>query len=527
MKRFWRLLRRILLGLAALIAILLAFVCWRVRDRQRGYELNLFLPKNPAGEVRGFRIGFGRASVTPRDWDWVLDRDGNARYEPAKGDSFVDVNGNGKFDPIYLAGFHNNRPAAGVHDEIEARAVVLDDGRLRVGLVSVDAIAVMHNDVVDVRRSLPSELGLDHLIIHATHNHEVPDLIGIWGKSPLRCGVDPAYRTYVLGQIRRAVDQAVASLRPAQLFWAEADTPEELAADSRPPLVADRTLRLLIARDAESGQVLGSLIFWANHPETLGSRNLFITADFVGYLRRYVEEGIQWGGQTVAEGLGGVAVYFNGAIGGLMTPLGTEIEHPFTHARLRENTFEKADALGMRLALIGLEASRTAVPIAEPALCVAARTFRAPLQNRYFQLGSILGVIRRGWSGWLKMRSEVDLLQIGEISVLTIPGEIYPEIVIGGIEHPPGADFDVEPVEVPPLLELLPGRYRALMGLANDEIGYIIPLSEWDVKPPYLYGAPESPYGEENSIGPQAGPRVYAAARGLIEDFRKWKGSGS
>ncbi len=41
-----------------------------------------------------------------------------------------------------------------------------------------------------------------------------------------------------------------------------------------------------------------------------------------------------------------------------------------------------------------------------------------------------------------------------------------------------------------------------LIGLADDEIGYIIPKAEWDEKPPYLQNAPKAWYGEENSVGP-------------------------
>ena len=85
----------------------------------------------------------------------------------------------------------------------------------------------------------------------------------------------------------------------------------------------------------------------------------------------------------------------------------------------------------------------------------------------------------------------------------------------GGVERAPGGDFDVDPVEVPPLRALLPGRVRFVLGLANDELGYIIPKSEWDEQPPYLYGATKRPYGEVNSLGPETAPRLHAALREL------------
>ena len=54
-------------------------------------------------------------------------------------------------------------------------------------------------------------------------------------------------------------------------------------------------------------------------------------------------------------------------------------------------------------------------------------------------------------------------------------------------------------------------------GLANDEVGYIIPKSEWDEEPPYLYNNNNSPYGEENSLGPETAPIIYHGIVDLLE----------
>ncbi len=61
----------------------------------------------------------------------------------------------------------------------------------------------------------------------------------------------------------------------------------------------------------------------------------------------------------------------------------------------------------------------------------------------------------------------------------------------------------------------MPGRVKFLIGLANDEVGYIIPRSEWDAEPPWLFGAPSRHYGEINSLGPGTGPAIHAALREL------------
>lgn len=96
-----------------------------------------------------------------------------------------------------------------------------------------------------------------------------------------------------------------------------------------------------------------------------------------------------------------------------------------------------------------------------------------------------------------------------------VTSEIYPEIVNGGIERVPGGNFSVEPVEVPPLRELMPGRIKFIFDLANEEIGYLIPKSEWDRQPPNLYGAKKKIYGEINSVGPDAAGQIHEALRAL------------
>ena len=45
-----------------------------------------------------------------------------------------------------------------------------------------------------------------------------------------------------------------------------------------------------------------------------------------------------------------------------------------------------------------------------------------------------------------------------------------------------------------------------MIGLANDEIGYIIPKRQWDEKPPFCYGRKKAQYGESNSLGPETAP---------------------
>jgi hypothetical protein len=226
---------------------------------------------------------------------------------------------------------------------------------------------------------------------------------------------------------------------------------------------------------------------------------------------------VELDGRRVLAGVEGTHLYINGAVGGLMTtPPRVSVTHPFTGVALAEPTHEKAQALGWQLAV------RIAPLLAEPTagtnhapLAIRAHTLEIPLDNWAFLLAPVLGLIDRGHSSWMKMRTEVALVTFGNSSIACVPGEIYPEIVNGGIERAPGGDFDCDPVEVPPLREVMPGRVKFVFGLANDEIGYIIPKSHWDRKPPYLYGSTKRVYGEINSVGPECAPTLHAAFQAL------------
>ena len=116
----------------------------------------------------------------------------------------------------------------------------------------------------------------------------------------------------------------------------------------------------------------------------------------------------------------------------------------------------------------------------------------------------------------LCLRTEVGMLRLGELEAACIPGEIYPELVLDKVQDPPdpGADFPDAPIE-PAIYKQLAGPHRMLIGLANDEIGYLIPKRQWDEKPPFCYGRKKAQYGEGNSLGPDTAPLLCEAFKKL------------
>ncbi len=480
-------------GAGLLLMLLIALVArgfYAFRDRVPGYVLDLKIDAAKSqAEPRPLRVGFGRIKINPDLSD--------------------------PKHPVWIAGFSQHRAATAIHDDLWAIACVLDDGHTRLGIVGLDAIGFFHDNVVAVRSRCAAEWKLDYTVVCATHNHSTPDLMGLWGKDVLHTGVDPRYREQVIAAAVKALGDAVAALQPARVAFHEiVVSPDGLLEDTRKPIVFDPNVRVMHFTSATNGATIGSLVGWADHPETPWAQNPELTADYCGVLRDTLENGFKPEGRPLAAGVGGIHLFINGAVGGLMTtPPDVAVRDPWLQQDFKEPSHEKSRAVGHQLAARILpELAKTNSVTSEFApIGIRARTIEMPVDNIMFLAAEYLGLLDRGQAHWKKMRTEVALLTIGEASIACVPGEIYPEIVDGGIERPPGGDFDIAPVEVPPLRELMPGRIKFVFGLANDELGYIIPKSEWDEKPPYIYGATEPVYGEVNSCGPETAPLLHSA----------------
>jgi hypothetical protein len=422
--------------------------------------------------------------------------------------------------PVFIAGFGHNRRATGVADSLFARAVVLRHGKQSIALVAIDVVGFFHANVERVRKQLP---GFEYVLVSSTHNHEGPDTLGLWGKSPFASGVDADYMKLLEERIVKAVKAAEAELRPATAAIASAFAPD-LLHDSREPIVKHDELVAVRFTDVKTNKLAGVIVQWNCHPETLADKNTLISADFVGYT---VKE--------IAAKQGCPVVYLTGTVGGLMSSLKVPVRDDKGN-ELKDGTFEKTERYGRLVGQLANKALDEAKPVQLTPIQVRRAEVFLPVDNKMYVLGRQLGVLKRDgylWTGdatkaepigeanaakkRICMKSEIGWLRLGQLDIAAIPGEIYPELVLDKVPDPApeGADFPDAPIE-PAIYKQLPGPHRMMIGLANDEIGYIIPKREWDEKPPFTYGRKTAPYGEINSLGPDTAPLLCEAFRRLV-----------
>ena len=206
---------------------------------------------------------------------------------------------------VWLAGYYPGRAATGVHDPLFARCVVLKTDKQKIAWVSVDLIGLQFPAVQELRKRLAD---FDYVLVASTHNHEGPDVIGVWGQSFLHRGVNDDYLALVVARMEQAVRRAEKHVRPGRASWGTA-ADESLLRDNRLPIFKDGVLRLLRFADPQDTATVGLVVQWNCHPEALGADNSLITADFpaatIAALERRFDRPV---------------VYFSGAVGGLQAP---------------------------------------------------------------------------------------------------------------------------------------------------------------------------------------------------------------
>ena len=197
----------------------------------------------------------------------------------------------------------------------------------------------------------------------------------------------------------------------------------------------------------------------------------------------------------------------------------------FLQEKITKAGHHKARAFGYGLAKSVIDAAEqdSFMQSKTPRLTIRTREVELGIDNLLLSIATLMGLVDSDpelhlTPPFVRYLSEVTFIRLGDATVTAIPGELYPEIAVGGIENPDGADYSILPQEIPPLRNLLPGKVNLMVNLANDAIGYIIPKSEWDNSAPWIYREDEETYGEVVSLGSETAPAIHRAVVDAVKD---------
>lgn len=332
--------------------------------------------------------------------------------------------------------------------EITVRALVFEQDGTRVALVSVDFLgfpAVLGDSVRKQVKDIPAA----NILIGATHTHSAPDAYcfpdGKGGTSG-----DLRYLDFVVAQAAAAIHEAVVKLQPATLKAATGEAHGKIAYNYYAPELYDPRVNVIQAL-GDDDKPIATLVNYAVHPEVIGSERGICSPDLIGPLY-----------DRLAELGAGTGIFLNSAQGGMVTadnrrPGGGEARD-----------WAECQRIGRLLAEESLRVLQDAPVQREPKLLVAWRSVKLPVESAL-----LLAIMRGSPLGYAadaenKVTTRLNLVNLGTVQMLTIPGEALPNIGFY-------------------LKRKMRGKLNCLFGLTNDAFGYILTEVDWNSFKRYNY----------------------------------------
>ncbi len=382
----------------------------------------------------------------------------------------------GKITPpvgTHLVGFEARPgPSKGVHDDLFVRALVVSRGSSVVALVEADLVEVSKQAVTSIREEVSKQTAIppDHILVSATHTHGGPGLDGSYEPFFVKTTVETIVRAWQLRQ-----PAGIGSATVTHRGWVGMNR-RHLDSGFSP---IDKQISILKICNAQ-GRLQAILYNYSCHAACLGPDNLLVTADWPYYVASKIHSKL---GQAVK------VLYFQGTEGDVNTgysaglssigvPIPTrtytyaqEIGEVLANAILAEvpDIVVKSDGLMDSLdekvnieyyvpataadADAELEQARAALRRADgqhapQSQIYAARIAVSFAENNRHRIEQNLK------AGEHEYAAEIQAIRIGDAGFVSFPGEFFVEIGLA-------------------VKRRSPLRTTFLLGLANDDVGYI------------------------------------------------------
>lgn len=273
----------IVLGSLIIILVLLFFAITQKVEHTAFYDApyyqkSLQLTDSLKQQIRinqdSVLAGFAKISITPR-----------------LGSNVDDV-ASGKFKTMPLAGFgaRKGKGASGIRDSIFVKAVALKIGKQAVVFVGADLL-IMPPNITDTVSLILEKQGIprEQVVFSASHTHSS---LGAWGPGfigeQFAGKVNPNVVKWLAQQISKAVTNAIADLRPAQIGYGIF----KAGNFTRNRLIGDKGIKnddfgyIYLEQLGGKKAVMGS---FSAHSTTMGAGNMEISGDYPGYWQRKME----------------------------------------------------------------------------------------------------------------------------------------------------------------------------------------------------------------------------------------------
>lgn len=350
----------------------------------------------------------------------------------------------------------------GFHDRVYAKALVLDDGRHQMVFVTADLIASdlkFHRAIAGARKIDPTML-----MLCASHTHSGPGALSNSVVGVIALGAyNPKFYRWLRDKFIDVVAKAQKNLTPAKIAVGIGKLKGRNRNRRRGETITDPQLAV-VRVDHQDGRPMGVLFNFSAHGTVLGSKNMLVSADWMGAAQEEVEKRLK-----------GVALYANGAEGD---------QSPRTGGG--KTRFDRCRKMGVVVAQGVEKLYKKLKPTSKVKLAGIGEEFVLPQTVKSPFLG--------------KSKSFLQVLVIGDVAFIGLPGEYTAPLGL----------------EIKKKIRKLGYRDAVAMGLANDHLGYVLTPQQFDRGG---YEAETSFYGR--TFGPQTAAILVRLAGQLKEATSK------
>jgi hypothetical protein len=348
-------------------------------------------------------------------------------------------------------------PAREKRGEITARAVVFRKGDVSVAVVALDLIG-FPSVLGDRVRAKVSRIPADHILIGSTHTHSAPDCYAFPDGKGGHTG-DLKFMDYVCNRAAEALNEAINRLEPASIKIATGEAQGKIAYNYYAPDLYDRRMSVIQALDPQ-GKTIATLVNYAVHPEVLGNDVGILSPDLVGPLCEKLE-----------KTAGGTALFMNSAQGGMVTADNRNLDQPRDPQRGYWNdarSWEECLRIGHLMAGEALRILKDAPEQKDPSLFCDSINLRFPVESMAMWAVVTGSPLEYPHNEDHSINARINLVNLGNAQILTIPGEALPNIGFY-------------------LKRKMRGKNNLLFGLTNEAFGYILTKVDFHSFPRYDY----------------------------------------
>ena len=415
-----------------------------------------------------------------------------------------------------MAGYYHVRPASAVHDDLFARALVIDDGTTVIAVVTCDLVSIREESVVNARAHIAAATDIpdSNVLICCTHTHTGPITRGDRSASTfgsmsesymatleqkIAAAVTAAWQSRVAGALRIGKSQET-RIAFNRRFHMRDGSVRTNPGKNNPEIVGpvgpiDPDVYVLLAESSQ-GEPIGVLVNYSLHADTTGGDQF--SADYSGWMENHFKNMSPELDETVL-------LYANGYCG--------DINHVNVNDPDQLKGFAESERIGRALAESATQALSRLEPLTGETVHAAQRIEALPAvvpsaEDIAWAKEAVATSPMGGGPGRddlvrahrdlalqelnkQQFATEVQVLAVGNVAITALPGEMFVELGLSIKEHSPFA-------------------HNLLAELANGNLGYICTEAAY----------PQGAYEPTSSrVQPGSGEQLVRAALDLQRDL--------